>query len=179
MGTGQRRPSRSPRSQRSRSADVDCLKKYTERRVEERRHTEFTDSSKLDPSRWIPLPRNMSRGQLGGKKPPQPSRDEEKRRSTGEADEESVTEATRLISSTPKRASPKDEEQKGAGEEKNDSRASPAAFRQTAGRSYSTDVSHVKIEKLEERRHTECSDPSAIATRLTAHIFHVKRKPKP
>ncbi|XP_053985040.1 uncharacterized protein LOC128879683, partial [Hylaeus volcanicus] len=80
VGTGQRRPSRSPRSQRSRSADVDCLKKYTERRVEERRHTEIPDTSKLDPSRWIPLPKTISRIQPATKKSPQ-SRDEEKRRS--------------------------------------------------------------------------------------------------
>lgn len=54
MGTnGQRRPSRSPRSQRSRSADVDSLKKYTERRVELRRHTETVEP--LNPVRWMPM----------------------------------------------------------------------------------------------------------------------------
>ena len=61
LGAGQRRPSRSPRSQRSRSADVDCLKKYTERRVEERRLTETSDPNRLDSSKWIPLSKNVNR----------------------------------------------------------------------------------------------------------------------
>uniref|UniRef100_A0ABD2X5V3 Uncharacterized protein n=1 Tax=Trichogramma kaykai TaxID=54128 RepID=A0ABD2X5V3_9HYME len=50
-----RRPSRSPRNQRSRSADVDCLKKYMEKRVEVRRHTEAGEVS-----RWIPLSKRTS-----------------------------------------------------------------------------------------------------------------------
>ncbi|KAI4503760.1 hypothetical protein M0802_001163, partial [Mischocyttarus mexicanus] len=78
--SGQRRPSRSPRSQRSRSADVDCLKKYTERRIEGRRHTEVTDTSKLDTSRWIPLAKNISRSQTSFKKTAQVLKDEDKRR---------------------------------------------------------------------------------------------------
>ena len=181
MGTSQRRPSRSPRSQRSRSADVDCLKKYTERRVEERRHTEIPDASKLDPSRWIPLPKNITRIQPALKKSPQPSRDEEKRRSvSGEAEETGATDSKGNVGA-PKKLSPTKEEEtttKGAeAEEKNDT--SPASYRQTAGRSHSADVSHLKKEKLEERRHTECSDPRTIATRLTEHIFLVKKKPMP
>ena len=54
-----RRPSRSPRSQRSRSADVDCLKKYVERRVEVRRHTEAGETS-----RWIPLGKGAARASI-------------------------------------------------------------------------------------------------------------------
>lgn len=61
LGPGQRRPSRSPRSQRSRSTDVDCLKKYTERQVEERRLTETRDPNQLDSSKWIPLSKNVNR----------------------------------------------------------------------------------------------------------------------
>ncbi|XP_057330481.1 uncharacterized protein LOC130670886 [Microplitis mediator] len=60
LGAGQRRPSRSPRSQRSRSADVDRLRKYAER-IGERRNTEGADSSKLNPSRWLPRSRSSSR----------------------------------------------------------------------------------------------------------------------
>ena len=55
LGSDQRRPSRSPRNQRSRSADVDCLKKYIEKRVEVRRHTEAGEVS-----RWIPLSKRTS-----------------------------------------------------------------------------------------------------------------------
>ncbi|XP_033228915.1 uncharacterized protein LOC117180526 [Belonocnema kinseyi] len=60
LGTGQRRPSRSPRSPRSRFTDVDCLKKYTERLVEERRLTEISDPNQLDSSKWIPLSKNVN-----------------------------------------------------------------------------------------------------------------------
>ncbi|CAK9808081.1 hypothetical protein ANTPLA_LOCUS5625 [Anthophora plagiata] len=175
MGTGQRRPSRSPRSQRSRSADVDCLKKYTERRVEERRHTEIPDTSKIDPSRWIPLPRNITRIQPALKKSPQTSRDEEKRRSVS-SDPEEIREAdndVKPIAGTPKKLSPTKEEEatKVPEEEKKDTATSPATYRQTAGRSHSTDVGHIKKEKLiEERRHTECSDPRTIATRWLPQI---------
>ncbi|KAJ8673428.1 hypothetical protein QAD02_004690 [Eretmocerus hayati] len=56
LGSEARRMSRSPRNQRSRSADIDCLKKYTERRVELRRHTEAGETS-----RWIPFSRNYLR----------------------------------------------------------------------------------------------------------------------
>ncbi|XP_043582947.1 muscle M-line assembly protein unc-89-like [Bombus pyrosoma] len=171
LGTGQRRPSRSPRSQRSRSADVDCLKKYTERRVEERRHTEIPDASKLDPSKWVPLPKNITRIQPALKKAQQSSRDEEKRRSVSSETEESIADSTTDMA-TPKKLSPTKEEEttKGAEEKKNDT-SSPASYRQTAGRSHSADVSHLKKEKLvEERRHTECSDPRTIATRWLPQI---------
>ncbi|OAD53305.1 hypothetical protein WN48_10469 [Eufriesea mexicana] len=172
MGTGQRRPSRSPRSQRSRSADVDCLKKYTERRVEERRHTEIPDTSKLDPSRWIPLPKNITRIQPALKKSPQSARDEEKRRSVSGEPEEIITDSGKANAGTPKKLSPTKEEEttKGPDEGKSDT-SSPATSRQTGGRSHSADVSHIKKEKLvEERRHTECSDPRTIATRWLPQI---------
>ncbi|XP_043255148.1 uncharacterized protein LOC122398943 [Colletes gigas] len=187
VGTGQRRPSRSPRSQRSRSADVDCLKKYTERRVEERRHTEIPDTSKLDPSRWIPLPKTIA------KKSPQPSRDEEKRRSVSidvdekrrsvcvdvevekrrsvsvDVDETASPDASKTSIATPKKLSPTKEEETKTVDKRNDI-PSTAAPRTTPGRSHSTDVGHIKNEKLEERRHTECSDPRTIATRWLPRI---------
>lgn len=150
-----RRPSRSPRSQRSRSADVDCLKKYTERRVEERRHTEISDASKLDTSKWMPLPKNVPRGQQSGATK-RPSRDER---------QESIDEAT-------------------AGTENRSSRVGPEVTGrpQHAVRSYSTDVTALKRPEksiTEQRRHTDCSDPRTIATRLTAHIFHVRKREMP
>lgn len=156
------------------------MKKYTERRVEERRHTEIPDTSKLDPSKWVPLPKNITRIQPALKKAQQSSRDEEKRRSVSSETEESIADSTTDMG-TPKKLSPTKEEEttKGAEEKKNDT-SSPASYRQTAGRSHSADVSHLKKEKLvEERRHTECSDPRTIATRLTEHIFLVKKKPMP
>lgn len=154
MDNGQlRRPSRSPRSQRSRSADVDCLKKYTERRVEERRHTEISDASKLDTSKWIPLPKNVPRGQQSG--------------------------ATKRLS--------RDERQESideAGTENRSSRIGPEVIDrpQHAVRSHSTDVTALKRPEksiTEQRRHTDCSDPRTIATRLTAHIFHVRKREMP
>ncbi|XP_012233573.1 trichohyalin-like [Linepithema humile] len=146
--SGQRRPSRSPRSQRSRSADVDCLKKYTERRVEERRHTEIGDTNKLDTTRWMPLPRNVPRGHQSGAK--RPSRDER---------QESVDETTAVGE---KRSPPC--------ENRFPRNELEAADRpQLAGRSHSTDVTALKsVEKrsiTEQRRHTDCSDPRTIATR--------------
>ena len=60
LGPGQRRFSRSPRSQRSRSGDVDCLKKYIERRVEERRLTQFGEYNISDSLEWIPLSKNYN-----------------------------------------------------------------------------------------------------------------------
>lgn len=57
LGPGQRRLSRSPRSQRSRSADVDCLKKFAERKLyEERKLPDVCDYNKFDStSRLMPL----------------------------------------------------------------------------------------------------------------------------
>lgn len=63
LGPGQRRLSRSPRSQRTRTADVDCLRKYAERKFEERKLAEACDFNKLDSSRWIPLARDDNRPQ--------------------------------------------------------------------------------------------------------------------
>ena len=158
---------------------MDCLKKYTERRVEERRHTEIPDTSKLDPSRWIPLPRTITRAQPATKKPPQSSRDEEKRRSVSVETEEIAAEGRKTSIGTPKKLSPTVEEEAKGDEEKSDA-PPPAKHRTTTGRSHSADVSHVKSEKhAEERRHTECSDSRMIATRLTEHIFLVKKKPMP
>ncbi|XP_031831336.1 uncharacterized protein LOC116426484 [Nomia melanderi] len=177
--TGQRRPSRSPRSQRSRSADVDCLKKYTERRVEERRHTDIVDTSKLDPSRWIPLTKNMSRSTpTTSKKSPQSARDDEKRRSVTVDIEEAFNDILKPTVPTPKKLTPTKEEDatKGA-EEKEDASTSTTATttpgnRTATGRSHSAAdvVHHAKNEKLvEERRHTE-ADPRMIATRWLPQI---------
>lgn len=159
------------------------MKKYTERRVEERRHTEVADTSKLDPSRWIPLPKTITRVQPALKKSPQSSsKDEEKRRSVScESDENLLEKPPSAV--VIKKLSPTKEEEtpttKGA-EEENNGTTSSSVVRSTAGRSHSTDVGRVKNEKLiEERRHTECSDPRMIATRLTEHIFLVKKKPMP
>lgn len=147
------------------------MKKYTERRVEERRHTEVPDTSKLDPTRWIPLPKNITRVQPASKKSPQSSKDEEKRRSLTDEPEEKAT--------TPKKLTATKEED-GKDQGGKSETPSPATYRQAAGRSHSADVSHAKKEKLaEERRNTECSDPRAIATRLTEHIFLVKKRPMP
>ncbi|XP_076289825.1 uncharacterized protein LOC143213655 [Lasioglossum baleicum] len=190
--TGQRRPSRSPRSQRSRSADVDCLKKYTERRVEERRHTDVADTSKLDPSRWIPLTKNMSRSQpTTSKKSPQSSRDDDKRRSVSVDIEETINNIIRSgVVTVPKKLTPtKEEETTKEFEEKDEATTTstttmtttttctttvlsstlPTTHR-TGGRSLSTDVGRAKNEKLvEERRHTE-ADPRMIATRWLPQI---------
>lgn len=56
MGT-ERRFSRSPRSTRSRSADVDRLQKYAQR-IEERRNTEGGDSTRLYATRWLNIPKS-------------------------------------------------------------------------------------------------------------------------
>ncbi|XP_011142422.1 uncharacterized protein LOC105184972 [Harpegnathos saltator] len=167
--SGLRRPSRSPRSQRSRSADVDCLKKYTERRVEERRHTEISDASKLDTSKWAPLPRNLPRGQQaspGSSK--RPSRDER---------QDSVDESATAIERWPgKLANSATSE---------DPRSSVArtldpeliAPRQPGSRSHSTDVTALRAHdkrSIEQRRHTDCSDPRTIATRWIPQIDGAK-----
>ncbi|XP_050462102.1 uncharacterized protein LOC126857055 [Cataglyphis hispanica] len=152
---GQRRPSRSPRSQRSRSADVDCLKKYTERRVEDRRHTEITDTSKLDTSRWMPLPRYVPRGQQSPGAIKRSSRDER---------QESIDEMAVMTTSAENRSSRIDPEIVG--------RSQPATLR-----SYSTDVTATRgMEKsiVEQRRHTDCSDPRVIATRWIPQVNGAK-----
>ncbi|XP_078037863.1 uncharacterized protein LOC144470504, partial [Augochlora pura] len=193
--TGQRRPSRSPRNQRSRSADVDCLKKYTERRVEDRRHTDVADTSKLDPSRWIPLTKNMSRSQpTTSKKSPQSSRDDEKRRSVTMNIEETINEILRTSAvPVPKKLTPtKEEETMKEADEKDEttttttttastatigttttgtSTAAPlstmlaSTHRTTTGRSHSTDVGRAKNEKPVEERRHTEADPRMIATR--------------
>lgn len=40
---------------------MDCLKKYTERRVEVRRHTETSATSEFDTGNWLPLPNTINR----------------------------------------------------------------------------------------------------------------------
>lgn len=169
MGTsGQRRPSRSPRSQRSRSADVDSLKKYTERRVEERRHTDVPDANKLDPSRWIPLPKTIA-VKISGQQQ-QLTKDEEKR---SEGVEEPIAETSRKLSaSTTRRMSPTQEEEGEAIEGKLDPRPGPASRQ---GRSQSADVGRAKPSDTV----TEERDPRTIATRLTEHIFYVKKRAPP
>ncbi|XP_029164287.1 uncharacterized protein LOC114935589 [Nylanderia fulva] len=144
----QRRPSRSPRSQRSRSADVDCLKKYTERRVEDRRHTEITDSSKLDTTRWMPLPRYVPRGLQSPGAIKRASRDER---------QESIDETTTTSA------------------ENRYARIEPESVgrSQPSSRSYSTDVTatrHIEKSIVEQRRHTDCSDPRTIATRWIPQV---------
>lgn len=158
---GQQIPSRTPRSQRSRSADVDCLKKYTERRVEERRHTEISDTSKLDTTRWMPLAKNTPRGQQSTVSNRKSSRDERQTNIN-----ESITDNGRRLSS--KSISSTIEQ------EQSSSREAAIVYRQITARSHSADVTPIiKGEKriIEERRHTDCNDPRIIATRLTEHIY--------
>ncbi|XP_011706094.1 PREDICTED: uncharacterized protein LOC105461296 [Wasmannia auropunctata] len=165
-----RRPSRSPRSQRSRSADVDCLKKYTERRVEERRHTEIGDTSKLDTSKWAPLPKNVPRGAQQGGAIKRLSRDER---------HESVDESAAGAEKWPTRSPPSTESRT--------SRIAPEVVvgrPQHAVRSHSTDVTALKRPEksiTEQRRHTDCSDPRTIATRWLPQIngakFHRETSP--
>ncbi|KAL0118624.1 hypothetical protein PUN28_009356 [Cardiocondyla obscurior] len=153
-----RRPSRSPRSQRSRSADVDCLKKYTERRVEERRNTEITDTSKLDTSKWMPLPRNVPRGQQPGPTVKRPSRDERQESVDEPAGIEKWPTRT-ILSSAENRFSRIEPENVGRP--------------QYNVRSHSTDVTALRRPEksiTEQRRHTDCSDPRTIATRWLPQI---------
>lgn len=135
--------------------------------MEERRYTEIPDTSKLDPSRWIPLPKTIA-----AKKSPQ-SKEEEKRCSITESEE---IDGSKTSLGTPKKLSPtKEEEPKDSKD-----RGLAATHKSSTGRSQSTDVGNVKHDKLvEERRHTECSDSRMVATRLTEHIFLVKKKPMP
>ncbi|XP_018397140.1 PREDICTED: uncharacterized protein LOC108775309 [Cyphomyrmex costatus] len=156
-----RRPSRSPRSQRSRSADVDCLKKYTERRVEERRHTEISDTTKLDTSKWMPLPKNVPRGQQSGAIK-RLSRDE-RQESIDESAEDAEKWPTKPPSSIDNRSS----------------RLVPEVVGRPhyTVRSHSTDVTSLKRPEksiTEQRRHTDCSDPQTIATRWLPHINGAK-----
>ncbi|XP_012271992.1 uncharacterized protein LOC105695216 [Orussus abietinus] len=144
---GQRRPSRSPRSQRSRSADVDCLKKYAERRVEERRHTEIADTTKLDPSKWIPLPRSISKSQ-------NPNRKQSSQAQSQEETEDPKADSSRWIPILSRKISPK--------QERRDSREAPEkqerpVSKQLAARSQSTDVNYCRKPErcIEERRHTD------------------------
>nr|XP_050861921.1 uncharacterized protein LOC127069188 [Vespula vulgaris] len=163
-GSGQRRPSRSPRSQRSRSADVDCLKKYTERRIEGRRHTDVADTSKLDTSRWIPLAKNVSRGQTSLKKTAQVSKDEDKGRyesSSNTVRSDSIkwqqTSSSKISEEVDERKRNLPNERKV--EEVEEEEKAKFHGRQAAARSRSTDVTIFKKEKYtEERRHTDCGD---------------------
>jgi hypothetical protein len=139
------------------------LKKYTERRVEERRHTEISDTNKVDTSRWMPLPRNVPRGHQSGAK--RPSRDERQ-----ESIDETTTVGERQSPAPAENRSPRNEHE-------------VAARSHLTGRSQSTDGTTPKsVEKrsiTEQRRHTDCSDPRTIATRLTAHIFHIRKRETP
>ncbi|XP_032675088.1 trichohyalin-like [Odontomachus brunneus] len=167
--SGLRRPSRSPRSQRSRSADVDCLKKYTERRVEERRYTEISDASKLDTSKWMPLPRNLPRGQqMSPSSNKRPSRDER---------QDSVEESATGIERWPAKPNSADTSSE-------DLRSSVIRIdheltvpRPPGTRSHSTDVTALRghdKRSIEQRRHTDCSDPRTIATRWIPQINGAK-----
>lgn len=140
------------------------MKKYTERRVEDRRHTEISDAGKLDTTRWTPLPKNVPRGQqLGATK--RPSRDERQ-----ENVDESAANAEKWS------AKPISEDRS--------SKIEPEVLARShyAIRSHSTDVTALKRPEksiTEQRRHTDCSDPRTIATRLTEHIFHVRKREIP
>ncbi|RLU19219.1 hypothetical protein DMN91_007776 [Ooceraea biroi] len=150
--------------QRSRSADVDCLKKYTERRVEERRHTEITDTSKLDTSRWMPLPRNLPRGQQSATK--RPSRDER---------QESINEPTTLGGD--KRRSVAKPTSTVPTENRPSKVESEIAGHSAARRSHSADVTALKSTEertTEQRRNTDCGDPRSIATRWLPQINGAK-----
>ncbi|XP_014478677.1 PREDICTED: uncharacterized protein LOC106746526 [Dinoponera quadriceps] len=157
--SGLRRPSRSPRSQRSRSADVDCLKKYTERRVEERRHTEISDVGKLDISKWTPLPRNLPRGQ-------QTSPGSSKRLSRDERD---IAEDEPDVERWPAKPNVSEDHRPSV------VRIEPELLvpRPPGSRSHSADVTALRghdKRSIEQRRHTDCSDPRTIATRWVPQI---------
>lgn len=112
--------------------------------MEDRRHTEITDTSKLDPSRWMPLPRYVPRGQQSPGAIKRPSRDERQE----SIDETIENRSSRMESEIVGRTQP-------------------------AVRSYSTDVTAARgVEKsiVEQRRHTDCSDPRAIATRWIPQV---------
>lgn len=119
--------------------------------MEDRRYTEITDSSKLDTSRWMPLPKYVPRGQQSPGAIKRSSRDER---------QESIDETTATTTSAENRSS------EIAG------RSQPGAVR-----SYSTDVTSTRgAEKsiIEQRRHTDCSDPRTIATRWIPQVNGAK-----
>lgn len=155
--SGLRRGSRSPRSQRSRSADVDCLKKYSERRIEDRRHTEVADPNKVEYSKWDPLP------QL-------PPRDQpiavNKRLSKNEQQESLDNIESTVILIAENRLVRTESEV-----------VVPPSRRPPGIWNHSTDVTCLKSDKaavsiVEQRRHTECSDPRIVATRYVARIIY-------
>lgn len=116
--------------------------------MEDRRHTEITDSSKLDTSRWMPLPRYVPRGQQSPGAIKRSSRDER---------QESIDETTTSAENRYARI-------------EHESIGRPQS---SAIRSYSTDVTATRnIEKsiVEQRRHTDCSDPRTIATRWIPQV---------
>lgn len=126
--------------------------------MEERRNTEITDTSKLDTSRWMPLPRYVPRGQQSAAK--RSSRDEQ---------QENVDESTSAVGGEKRRSTAKPtipvEDR------------SPKIENQIAdrfhSRSHSADVTILRnTEKriTEQRRNT---GPCSIATRLT--VFHVSK----
>ncbi|KAI4479285.1 hypothetical protein M0804_011070 [Polistes exclamans] len=162
--SGQRRPSRSPRSQRSRSADVDCLKKYTERRIEGRRHTDVTDTTKLDTSRWIPLAKNISRGQTSFKKIAQAqisTKDEEKRGYDNLPINSKNNDSIKWQQTSSPKINHNEEDRKTNNVQNQKELEDKNKFygRQVAARSRSTDVPTFKKDKFtEERRHTDCGD---------------------
>ncbi|XP_015186153.1 PREDICTED: uncharacterized protein LOC107071566 isoform X1 [Polistes dominula] len=179
MGSsGQRRPSRSPRSQRSRSADVDCLKKYTERRIEGRRHTDVTDTTKLDTSRWIPLAKNISRGQTSFKKTSQSqvsTKDEDKRRYDNSSSSPKNNDSIKWQqTSSAKITHNEDDRKSNPQNEREIAEKNKFYGKQVAARSRSTDVPTFKKEKFtEERRHTDCGD-IRIASRWIPQINSVR-----
>ncbi|XP_066596674.1 uncharacterized protein, partial [Prorops nasuta] len=161
LGNGQRRPSRSPRSQRSRSADVDCLKKYTERRVEERRHTEAGDGSRLDPSRWVPLPKSITR--IQGKKVIPVLKDAKRHNTSGEGSSK-VVDSYKWLPGEPRRTLKRSENVEESMEEKQESKYTLTG-KQTAVRSRSTDVTSGSYsEQPPEGRNRTGSDTRLISS---------------
>lgn len=142
--------------------------------MEDRRHTDLPDASKLDPSKWGPLPK--SKTLPCGKKSPQQSKDEEKR---GElTSDEPIGEPSRKVSTSGvKRMSPTKEEEGNETEEKQEPRT---AFPGRQARSLSVDPNLGRQDKAPENRGTTGSpDARTVATRLTEHIFYVKKRAPP
>jgi len=123
--------------------------------VEERRHTEITDASKFDPTRWMPLAKNMPRGQQSATK--RPSKDER---------QESIDESTavggdkRRSVAKPTSTIPTENQ---SSKIENEIICRP----HSSARSHSTDLTPRNTEKhTEQRRNTDCSDSRSIVTRL-------------
>lgn len=128
--------------------------------MEERRHTEISDPNKLDTSKWMPLPKNVPRGQQPGVAPKRSSRDE-RQESVDESAAGGEKWSAKPISSSAE----------------NRSRIELEGINRPQHRSHSTDVTSLKRPEksiIEQRRHTDCSDPRTIATRWLPQINGAK-----